>query len=196
MTDRTLFSISRPKVKEFYERYSKAVFGYLMMISGNKQLAEDLTGETFYRALLAIDSFRGESSAKTWLIRIARNLYLRWMEREKRKISLEDLNADGGIFASDQGDPEAQLIQKEKTERIFRALRSLPEKDRTLLHLSVQEGMAIQEIGEILDLSVPAVKVRLYRARRRLIRALEGDEAGKTSSVEPSGKSQGEEEEK
>jgi|GEM_PF-4647059 len=84
---------------ELYERYSGPVFGYLLRLSGDRFLADELTGETFYRAMLALDGFRGEASVKTWLLRIAHNLYLRRAEREKRMTSLEALAACG--YAAD-----------------------------------------------------------------------------------------------
>jgi len=163
-------------LKDLYELHSGSVFSYLMSVSGNRDLAEDLTGETFYRAMLALDGFRGESSAGTWLIRIARNLYLRFVERERRKVSLEKLPRKNGLIASDESDPEAQFLQQEGARKISAVLLSLSEKERTLLHLSVQEEMSCREIGEVLGLSVSAVKVRLYRARRHFVQALEKKE--------------------
>ena len=160
-------------LRELYELHSGSVLSYLTSVSGNRELAEDLTGETFYKALLALDGFRGESSARTWLIRIARNLYLRFMEREGRKVSLEKLSRRNGMLISKTSDPETQFLQQERARKISAALLSLSEKDRTLLHLSVREDMSCREIGEVLGLSISAVKVRLYRARRRFIQALE-----------------------
>lgn len=85
---------------ELYERYSGPVFGYLLRLSGDRFLADELTGETFYRAMLALDGFRGEASVKTWLLRIAHNLYLRRAEREKRMTSLEALQEQGVTFTA------------------------------------------------------------------------------------------------
>jgi len=85
---------------ELYERYSGPVFGYLLRLSGDRFLADELTGETFYRAMLALDGFRGEASVKTRLLRIAHNLYLRRAEREKRMTSLEALQEQGVTFTA------------------------------------------------------------------------------------------------
>jgi RNA polymerase sigma-70 factor (ECF subfamily) len=159
-----------------YERYSGPVFDYLLRVSGDRPLADDLTSETFYRAMLALDGFRGEASVKTWLLRIARNLYLRRVERERRTTSLEDLEERGVSFASKQADPEADLLRQERSQAIQRAVLSLREGDRSILLLSAREKMSCREIGEVLDISVTAVKVRLYRARRRLISALSAEE--------------------
>lgn len=157
---------------ELYERYSGPVFGYLLRLSGDRFLADELTGETFYRAMLALDGFRGEASVKTWLLRIAHNLYLRRAEREKRMTSLEALQEQGVTFTAPQAGPEKAPLRRERSRAIQRALLSLSENDRSILLLSAQERMHCQEIAKVLGISVTAVKVRLYRARRRLAAAL------------------------
>jgi len=157
---------------DLYERYSGPVFGYLLRLSGDRPLAEELTGETFYRAMLALDGFRGEASVKTWLLRIAHNLCLRRMERERRTTSLETLQEQGDTFATPQADPETELLRQERGRAIQRALLSLSENDRSILLLSAQERMRCREIAQVLGISITAVKVRLYRARRRLAAAL------------------------
>ncbi len=157
---------------ELYECYAGPVFGYLLQLSGQRALADELTGETFFRALLALDGFRGEASVKTWLLRIAHNLYIRRAHREGRTTSLEALEARGVVFAAAQPSPELQVLQAEQGETIQQALLSLPEGERALLLLSADAEMPLAEMAQVLDISVTAVKVRLYRARRRLAAAL------------------------
>jgi RNA polymerase sigma-70 factor (ECF subfamily) len=157
---------------QLYERYSGPVFGYLLRLSGDRSLADELTGETFYRAMLALDGFRGEASVKTWLLRIARNLYLRRAERGRRTTSLEALQEGGASVPDPQPDPETALLGRERSRAIQRALLSLSEGDRSILLLRAQENMPGKEIAQVLGISVSAVKVRLYRARRRLAAAL------------------------
>ncbi|NIN64543.1 MAG: sigma-70 family RNA polymerase sigma factor [Anaerolineae bacterium] len=168
---------------ELYERYSGAVFDYLLRVSGDRPLADDLTSETFFRAMVALDGFRGEASVKTWLLRIARNLYLRRAERDRRTTSLEHLQEHGVSFAGKQLDPETYLLRQERSHAIQRALLSLRESDRSILLLSARESMSCREIGEVLDISVTAVKVRLYRARRRLTSALDTEKVFAESST-------------
>ncbi len=156
---------------DMYNRHAQTVFHYLLRLSGNRSLADDLTGETFYRALLALDGFRGEASIKTWLLRIARNLYLRRCERERRTTSLDALQERGVAFPA-LSDPENDLIRDEKSRAIQAALLTLSESDRSLLLLSADDELSCAEIAQVLEISVTAVKVRLYRARRRLAGAL------------------------
>jgi RNA polymerase sigma-70 factor (ECF subfamily) len=159
-------------LKTLFELHSPSVFSYLLRLSGDRALAQDLTSETFYKAILAIDSFRGDASVKTWLLRIARNLYLRHAKREQRNTSLETMQAEGVSFITPQPGPEAEVIQKERDQAIQKALLRLSENDRTILLLTSQENMAYREIGEVLEISVSAVKVRIHRARQRFAIAL------------------------
>jgi RNA polymerase sigma factor (SigM family) len=156
-------------LKELYECHSSSVYRYLLHISGDKSVAEDLTGETFYRAVLAIDSYRGEGSVRAWLLRIARNLYLGRIRQEDRMESLEELQEGGMEFPSQVSSPEAEMLQQDQQGLLIRALSYLTETDRTILLLSAQEEMSCREIADVLSISVAAVKVRTYRARRRLI---------------------------
>jgi RNA polymerase sigma-70 factor (ECF subfamily) len=165
-----------PKVHnlaDLYDAYAGHVFGYLLRLSGNPHLADELTGETFYRALLALDGFRGHASVKTWLFRIAYNLYLRRAARDKRSTSLEALQEQGVVFTTSQIGPETAVLHQEKHQLLQRALLSLSEQDRSLLLLASQEQMTRREIAQVLGISVTAVKVRIFRARQRLAAILE-----------------------
>ena len=163
--------MKRPQIDsldELYEAYAGNVFGYLLHLSGDRALADELTGETFYRALLAVDGFRGDASVKTWLLRIARNLYLRQHQRAQRNSSLEALQEQGVVFQEKQRSPETAVLHHEQQHALHRALHQLSEQDRTLLLLVTQEEMAQREVAQILGISVSATKVRLFRARQRL----------------------------
>ena len=159
--------------EELFERYSPAVFGYLHRMSDDRHLAEDLTSETFYRAMRAIDGFRGDSSVKTWLLRIARNLYLNRKRRDERSSSLDELEERGVVTATGDPDPESRFIREEESEAVRKALRALPEDDRSILLLSAEEELPCREIADVLGISVTAVKTRLFRARRRFAGLLE-----------------------
>lgn len=159
-------------LKTLFEQYSPSVFSYLLRLSGDRALAQDLTSETFYKAILAIDGFRGDASVKTWLLRIARNLYLRHSQREHRNTSLETMQEGGANFTTLQPGPEAEVIRRERDRAIQEALLTLSENDRTILLLSSQECMAYREIANVLEISVAAVKVRIHRARQRFAIAL------------------------
>lgn len=168
-------------LEELYAFHSGPVYSYLLHLSGDKHVAEDLTSDTFYRAMMAIDGFRNESSVRTWLLRIARNLYLSRLKRDNRVQSLEQLQDSGVVFSSTQTDPETKMIERDERVLLRRALQSLPEGERTILLLSIQQEMSCREISDMFEISTTAVKVRLFRARRHLADILSRWERGQSS---------------
>jgi len=160
-------------IAELFDQHAGAVYSYLLRLSGDRACADELTNETFLRAMLALDGFRGDSSIKTWLLRIARNLYLNWAKKEKRQTSLDALVEQGFSFSVPHPGPEAAAIDREREKDIQIALLSLSEAERSALLLASQEKMSHREISQILSISVAAVKVRIFRARQHLAFALE-----------------------
>lgn len=79
-----------PNFEEVYAVYFDDVYRYLLSLSGSESTAEELTSETFFRAMDALDRFRGECSVRVWLCQIAKNLYYSQLRREKRLAPLED----------------------------------------------------------------------------------------------------------
>ena len=126
-------------LETLYKKYSGAVFGYLLHLSGNKTLADELTAETFYRAIRAVDGFRGDASVKTWLMRIVRNLYLRRIEREKRQISLDEVQERGVTFVSSTSDLEATVCRQGKS-RIIQKAYNLPKLRTIRLRYCIRAG--------------------------------------------------------
>jgi RNA polymerase sigma-70 factor, ECF subfamily len=162
--------------EQLYAEYQPAVQRYLLGMSSNPVLAEELTQEVFVRAAANLLLFRGEATVNTWLFRIARNVYLSWVERQRdAEIDTEEFHAipDGGAY----GDPEAHLLQTEQRATIRRAMAMLPERQRTLLLLRDLQGLSYAEIALVLEQSLAAVKVNLHRARlqfREIYLKLEG----------------------
>ncbi|NTV64435.1 MAG: sigma-70 family RNA polymerase sigma factor [Oscillochloris sp.] len=147
-----------------YRRYRGPVQSYLYRLCGSLDLAEELTQETFLRACAGLIGFRGESSVATWLFRIARNAYLNSLRRPApTRIATDELLA---IPAADgAGDPAGCYAAQEQRTLIGIALGQLPEKQRSILLLRDSEGLSYAEIADVLDLSLAAVKVNLFRAR-------------------------------
>jgi RNA polymerase sigma-70 factor (ECF subfamily) len=160
-------------IGELFDRHAGAVYGYLLRLSGDRSVADELTSETFLRAMLALDGFRGDASVKTWLLRIARNLYLNRVKKERRLTSLDALVEQGASFSAAQPGPEDSTLAREQGEALQRALLSLSESDRSILLLASQEKLSYKEIARVLDITVAAVKVRIFRARQRLARAMD-----------------------
>lgn len=150
---------------DIYEQHRLEVFRYLYFLSGDAQFAEDLTQETFLQAFLSLWRFRGESSITTWIMAIARRVYLKHQRRGKRfSRGRPDWE---GMAAPDQEAPEAVLGRKERWEEIRETLRLLPEEYRSVLIWREIEELSFAEIGAILGKSPATVRVVLFRARKR-----------------------------
>lgn len=156
-----------------YQEHAPAVMRYLIYLSGSPATAEELTAETFYQAIVSAHRFRGESSLRTWLFGIARNLYLSHLRHQRRHIPLDE-----AAYLPTGGDPAIHFLHTERQHQVVAALQTLSESDRSILLLYAREGLSYQEIAHLLSLSLSAVKVRLHRARRRLAQALERLERG------------------
>lgn len=153
------------RLRELYDRYKGAVFGYLYRMTGSPIEAEDLTQETFYQAILSLHRFRGDAPVVTWLLRIARNLYLKRLRRLGRETPVESV--DDLVPGSDPS-PDQFLVEMDEQEAVRTALSRLPEQYRTVLVLREVQGLSHAEIGLILEKSESTVRVLVHRARQRL----------------------------
>ncbi len=153
------------KFNDVYKECRDPVYGYLLYMTKDTQLAEDLSQETFLRIFLNIGRFKGESKAKTWALKIARNVFMSYA-RKKRPILLEEqeiLNQEKNVSDT----PEERALQKEEGERVQEVLMRLNEQERTVLLLRDYEELSYEEIAAILETNVGVIKSRLYRTRQK-----------------------------
>ena len=159
-----------------------AVYRFALRLSGSPDQAADLVQETFLRAYRAWDQYTRGTRAKSWLFTICRNVYLRGRERVKRHEELVEQNVErddtlpdpvNPLWASvDTLDPEGRFFDELVDGEILEAVEALPEDYRAVVILSDIEGLAYQEIADLLEVPVGTVKSRLFRGRRRLQEAL------------------------
>ncbi len=138
------------------------VFSYVMTLSGDRSLAEELTQETFYRAFTRQREFRGESDEVTWLCAIAKNLFADEKRRANRRGEIpEDL--------PDQAKSVAKTVEDQDSSfRIHMALHQLEEPHREVFELRVFGELSFREIGVIFGKTENWARVTYHRARIRL----------------------------
>ena len=148
---------------ELYECYARDVFRFALLLSGNRAVAEDITSETFCRALLAKREIR-EGTVKSYLLAIARNLYRDAVGDAVRRPALPI-----GEDYLDPG-PTPELLARDRValDVVLEGLQQLPEHERAALVMATQDGLSHEEIADSLGCSVAAVKVRIHRARLKL----------------------------
>jgi len=160
---------------ELVARYENSIFRLARNITQNAEDAEDVLQETFLKAFEHLEEFRGDSKFYTWLVRIAVNQALMKLRKRKsdRSVSLDETFDTGedtlvreiAVWAED---PERLYSQEELRQILASAIESLPPIFRTVFALRDIEELSTEETAQILNLSVPAVKSRLLRARLRL----------------------------
>ncbi len=166
--------------EELTTRNQSRVYAYLQRFVGDPQLAEDLTQEVFMRVYKHRATFRQEARFSTWLFRIAHNVAynafrvktrrpeklfnaLKGAESETTKMNFED-----GILSRSGATPTQKIAKLERQAVVRDAIARLSARQRQAVLLSRFEGMSYQEIADVMDLSIEAVKSLLSRARQNL----------------------------
>jgi RNA polymerase sigma-70 factor, ECF subfamily len=152
---------------EIYNEHSRAIYYLALRLLSDPQKAEDATHDVFLKAFRKMDQFRGDSSWRTWLYRIAinhcRNLQQTWHERHMLS------NADEAVWetaASNADSPLRVLETKELGERIQKSLEGLPDEYRLLLLLVADEELSYEEVAALTEQTADAVRGKLHRARK------------------------------
>ena len=161
--------------EELVRRYDRNVFRIAQHITQNREDAEDVVQEAFLKAYNNLKGFQGQSKFYTWLVRIAVNEALMKLRkrRPERMVSLdEEVKTEEDSVPREVADwspnPEQQYTQAELRDILTRTIQGLPPSFRTVFVLRDVEGLSTEETAEALELSIPAVKSRLLRARLQL----------------------------
>lgn len=152
--------------QKLYECLQKVKI-YLMKIGASKEDAEDIVQETAYKFILYMDSI-GPNHAESWLYRVAVNGYYDlYRKGSRRQEILLKFNFHKLI---EEDTPEVALMQNEMKKNVENVLKKLKPKQQQLLLMKYSMGLAIREIGEIVEMKEQSVKTSLYRARKEFIR--------------------------
>jgi RNA polymerase sigma-70 factor (ECF subfamily) len=164
-----------------FHQHARRIYHLARRLLSNDADVEDVAQEVLLQVVRKLDTFRGESDLSTWLHRVTVNAALEYRRKQALRRARE---ASASVRHMEErgrpvspvplwgAEPDRQLISREMQERIEAAVRGLPEKYRGPVVLSYIEGLPNAEIGELLGLSLPAVKSRLHRARLLLREAL------------------------
>ncbi len=153
----------------------KRLYRTVYLIVGNFDAAQDMVQEAFVKGWQAIESFETGRPFYPWISRIARNLALNYIKREKRSQSLDDMDISDERVVDQKESPLDDLVLKENNKRLAEAIKSLPENFRAVFVLRMYEKMSYAEIAKALNISPGTVDSRLYRAREKLMELLKNE---------------------
>lgn len=159
--------LDSPELTALYEEHSQAIYYLALRFLGNTSQAEDVTHDVFLKAYRKLNQFKGDSSVRTWLYRIAINhcnsLLASWHHRHVHCPG-DDAIWEAGVGQSDS--PFRVLEIKELGERIAKTLDSLPKEYRLLLLLVADDKLSYDEVAELTNQTSDAVRGKLHRARK------------------------------
>lgn len=168
--------------KDIYESYARKVYRYLLSLVGDVQTAEELTQETFYKALIHINSFKGDSSLFTWLCRIGRNLWYNQLRSQKhlsRNADVLDVLDSLDTLGSQSPVSENflnRLFDREQAILVHKVLHTLSEPYKEVFSLKVFGELKYKEIAEIFGKTESWAKVTYYRAKEQIVKKLREEE--------------------
>lgn len=155
--------------EEIYRSYFTDVYCYIRRLSGSAHIADEITSETFLKAMGSIQNFRGACELRVWLCQIAKNLYYSYLASEKRAVRTEET-----VFPESSGaSPEAQCIQKDDLEQIRNVLHHIPEPYKEVFMWRVFAELSFKQIGALFSKSENWACVTYHRARKMIKGRLE-----------------------
>ena len=157
------------QLEDIYNTYFKDVFLYVYSLSGDKHIAEDITSETFMKALTSLDSFRGDSDIRVWLCQIAKNSYYSYLRKKKSFVDLESLPEPAS-----EDNVEQEITTSEASMEVHEIIRNLKEPYKKVFTLRVFGELSFKQIGNLFAKSDNWACVTYHRAREK-IKARLGD---------------------
>ena len=155
---------------ELMRRHYKGVVNYIYRFTNTRDNSEDLAQEVFLRIYRSAKQYRPEAKFSTWLYKIATNVSLTHVKRRNNNLSLDEISEKSGEVGDDALEiPDDIIYRKEIKDVIFQAMESLPEREKIAIMLCKYEGLSYEEVSEVLECTVGAVKAYVYRGRMKLI---------------------------
>ncbi|MGL4337218.1 MAG: RNA polymerase sigma factor [Turicibacter sp.] len=154
------------KLEHMYLEYAQTVYKYLICLTKDSDLAQELTQETFYQASKTIKNFKGECKVSVWLCQIAKHLFYKQLEKKK----LDTVSYDEVAFnVATTVNPEHDLIKSEDKVALFKKIHTLEPICKEVIYLRISGELSFSEIGDILNKSENWARVTFYRAKQKLM---------------------------
>ena len=152
-------------IEKIYEEYFETVNKYLFCLTHNNDISEELTQETFYKAVKKINTYKGECKMSVWLCQIAKNLWYDQCRKNKKFVNVEEKDL---LNVQALNTLEEQVISNEEKISLYKKMQRLDEKTREVIYLRIMGELSFKEIGLILNKTENWARVTFYRGKNSL----------------------------
>lgn len=158
--------------EEMYETCSQRVYLFLYKLCKSPDIAEELTQETFYQAILSFHRFQGKCDIFTWLASIAKHVYYKYLKKNRLGFDIISIDLINDLWPDSIDGPEELIQNSDVCNRVKHTLSKLPQKYRDVVILRIYAEMAFAQIGIALGISENSAKVIFFRAKKMLAKEL------------------------
>ena len=152
-------------IEAIYKEYFETVNKYLFCLTHNNDISEELTQETFYKAVKKIDTYKGECKMSVWLCQISKNLWYDQYRKNKKVINMEEKD----LFNIETLENlEEQVISKDEKISLYKKMQKLDNKTREVMYLRITGELSFKEIGIIMNKTENWARVTFYRGTNKL----------------------------
>ena len=152
-------------MEKIYEGYFETVNKYLFCLTHNNDISEELTQETFYKAVKKIDTYKGECKMSVWLCQIAKNLWYDQCRKNKKFVDTKEADL---LNVQALNTLEEQVISNDEKISLYKKMQHLDEKTREVMYLRITGELSFKEIGIILNKTENWARVTFYRGKNQL----------------------------
>ena len=160
-------------IQEVYEKYFTVVYRYLLSLSHNTHIAEELTQETFFKALKKVDDFRGECDLRVWLCQISKNTYYDYLKKNKKYAPEAQNELSEDVFSADF---IRDFSDKETAFRVHKVLHKLSEPYKEVFSLRVFGELSFSDISDLFGKSESWARVTYHRACKKIMEELDDED--------------------
>jgi RNA polymerase sigma factor (sigma-70 family) len=158
------------QLEDIYNRYFKDVYLFIYSLSNDRHIAEDITSETFMKAIKAIDGFKGDCDIKVWLFQIAKNSFYTYIKKNKKNLDIDSVPE-----REDDFDMEKSVFSLEDTMKIHEILHNLSEPYKEVFTLRVFGELSFKDIGRLFGKTDNWACVTYHRARNKIREEMRDD---------------------
>ena len=160
-------------LQQVYHKYHREIYLYLYSLCKNHEVAEDLTQETFLKAMLSLSETH--ANIRAWLYLVARNLYFNYSKKENRNVLLDEGEMESAFYVDSAKETLERILTDERRRLLYQELKKLDERSREILTLQYFCNLSQKEIAALLKLNPENVRVLSYRGKRRLKEYMEAN---------------------